>query len=101
MAVDLSYENFCNRVGETFTVSLEGMPAIELELVEVDEHELKGKRPEHVRQRPFSLLLRGPLDPLLYQAMYRLTHPEMGTLDLFLVPIGPEEGHHFYDVVIN
>jgi hypothetical protein len=77
------------------------MPTVELELVEVDDHGSDQKRPKHVRQHPFSLLLKGPLDPLLDQAMYRLAHSELGSFDLFLVPIGPEDGHHFYNVVIN
>ena len=39
--------------------------------------------------RPFSLVFRGPGEPLLPQRIYRVEHPALGALDLFLVPIGP------------
>ncbi len=39
---------------------------------------------------PFSVVFRGPLTPVLPQAIYPLTHDQLGPLDLFLVPVGPE-----------
>lgn len=45
----------------------------------------------------FSIIFRGPLDSLLVQRMYRLEHPQMGTLDLFLVPIKKDADGFYYE----
>jgi hypothetical protein len=33
--------------------------------------------------------------------MYRLEHPELGVLDIFLVPLGPEEGRMRYEAIFG
>jgi hypothetical protein len=38
---------------------------------------------------PFSLIFLGPDRPILEQRVHPVGHPTLGTLDLFLVPIGP------------
>src|SRR5262245_40810566 len=40
----------------------------------------------------FSLLFRSPKGPFLPQAIYPIAHPTLGTLDIFIVPIGPVDG---------
>jgi hypothetical protein len=78
------------------------MEPIELELVEVDDlRDPKRSLPSHVRQDPFQLKLRGPIEPLLLQSTYRFSHRELGDVQLFLVPMGPEDGSHWYNVVVN
>jgi hypothetical protein len=47
----------------------------------------------------FSLLFVSPAGPFLPQAIYGLAHPEMGTLELFLVPLGPMHGGNAYEAV--
>lgn len=42
-------------------------------------------------REPFSLVFRGPLEPILAQSLLRLEHSELGTLELFLVPVGPDK----------
>ena len=37
-------------------------------------------------REPFSLIFTGPA---VAQGVYALEHPELGTLELFLVPVGP------------
>jgi hypothetical protein len=49
----------------------------------------------------FSLLFVSPAGPFLPQATYRLTHPKLGTLELFLVPIGPIQGGNGYEAVFT
>jgi hypothetical protein len=49
----------------------------------------------------FSLLFVAPAGPFLPQAIYRLTHPEMGTLELFLVPLGPMHGGNGYEAIFT
>jgi hypothetical protein len=50
---------------------------------------------------PFSIVLRGPSEPVIAQRIFALTHVSLGTLDLFLVPIGPDEQGMRYEAVFN
>jgi hypothetical protein len=38
---------------------------------------------------PFSVLFHGPLEPVMPQGTYRVSHERFGELDLFIVPVGP------------
>ena len=49
----------------------------------------------------FSLLFVSPPGPFLPQAMYPLTHPDLGTLEMFLVPIGKVSGSNGYEAVFT
>lgn len=43
-------------------------------------------------REPFSVVVRsGPVDRHWPQGTYTLDHPELGPLELFMVPIGPDE----------
>ncbi len=67
--------------------------AIPMELAEATEStHAGGAGPEGQPRLQFSLVFRGPLEPVLPQAIYGLEHDALGHLDLFLVPIGPAEG---------
>ena len=86
----LQSSDFALYLNQTFIVRLKGMERIELELVLVTERG-KGFRPG--ARLPFSLHFLGPVSSqYLLQNTYQLEHPEMGALDIFLVPLGPEEG---------
>jgi hypothetical protein len=62
--------------------------SVETELVEVTEH---GTSAPGSFRAPFSVLFHGPLEPVLPQGIYRLEHEQLGTLELFIVPVGPDE----------
>jgi hypothetical protein len=62
--------------------------SFEVKLIEVSEH--ASGAPGAFRA-PFSLLFYGPLTPVLPQAIYRLEHERLGALELFIVPVGPDE----------
>lgn len=49
----------------------------------------------------FALLFVSPPGPFLPQATYALTHPGLGTLEMFLVPIGPVKGSNGYEAVFT
>ena len=58
--------------------------------------------PAHrLRAEPFSLMLRGPRTPLLPQATYALRHPRLGTIELFLVPVGQDAEATRYEALFN
>jgi hypothetical protein len=62
--------------------------SVDTDLAEVTEHPGGAGAP---LRTSFSVLFHGPLHPLLPQGMYRVEHDELGTLELFLVPVGPDE----------
>jgi hypothetical protein len=49
----------------------------------------------------FSLLFLSASGPIYPQAIYPLTHATLGTLDLFLVPLGPKHGGNSYEAVFT
>lgn len=52
-------------------------------------------------QRQFSILFLGPGDRFMQQGTYRLAHPEIGTADLFLVPVGVTPEGFQYEAFFN
>ncbi len=89
---------FAPYVGEKFRVQLAPSTVLELELVEVSRIDPKGGRAAG-RREPFSVLFRGPLETPLSQRTYTLAHEQMGVLDLFLVPIAPDDDGRYYEAV--
>jgi hypothetical protein len=49
----------------------------------------------------FSLLFISPPGPFLQQAIYPVANTELGTLELFLVPLGPRDGGNSYEAVFT
>jgi hypothetical protein len=87
----ITFDMFEGRVGELFELSVADGPAIRTELVEaVETTEPGGTGPAGQHRNQFSLVFRGPAEPVLSQATYGVDHDELGHLDLFLVPIGPD-----------
>ncbi|HYW71900.1 MAG TPA: hypothetical protein VE961_12750 [Pyrinomonadaceae bacterium] len=70
-----------------------------LDLVEVtayrpQEHEEKG-------MERFSAVFSCPANLLLPQGLYHLSHEQMGELDIFLVPVTPNQRGPQYEAVFN
>jgi hypothetical protein len=49
----------------------------------------------------FSLIFAAPKGPWLPQGIYRVEHPELGAMEIFLVPIGPASGGNGYNAVFT
>ena len=47
----------------------------------------------------FSVIFTGGPTPPIPQGIHRLTSPELGDIDLFLVPLGPGPGGQRYEAV--
>ena len=52
-------------------------------------------------RKPFSLEFRLPIRSVLPQRIYRLEHPQLGTLNIFLVPIGMDQAGLQLQAVFN
>jgi hypothetical protein len=90
----LTAADFAAHLHERFELDAGGEGQLSLELVDV-----AGGGGE--RQRPFSVAFLGPTDPVLPQRIYRIEHPALGTLELFLVPIGRDAAGVGYEAVFN
>ncbi len=49
----------------------------------------------------FSLLFAAPKGPWLPQATYQVQHPARGTMEIFLVPIGPIADDNGYQAIFT
>lgn len=52
-------------------------------------------------RQPFSIIFRGPPDCELTQGMYPVSHNKLGELQLFLVPVGPDDKGMCFEAVFN
>ena len=99
--MDAEYKDFLDNVATEFTVAEEfGGNALVLELVSVTPLPSTGLGQ---RAEPFSLEFLGPNEPLLEQRIHSLENDELGGLELFLVPLGPdpETGRMRYEAIFN
>ena len=72
---------------------------LDLRLVEVTP--LGGGTAPAGGRAPFSLVFRGPRAPVLPQRIYLLEHEAIGTIEIFLVPIGPDQEGMRYEAVFT
>ncbi len=84
-------------LGTPFRIHFGGEKPLEVVLYQVARHE------QHPgpRQEPFSAYFRGSYPPVLPQQIYPVEHDGLGTLEIFLVPIGPDGQGMRYEAVFN
>src|SRR4051812_12435941 len=95
--------SFTPLLGERFQLALSGSDVIDLTLAEAD-----GGRPRSDEQAdagagrsPFSIVFRGPLEPVLPQRIYGFRNETLGSSELFIVPIGPDDDGMRYEAVFG
>jgi hypothetical protein len=95
----LVFEDFADKVGDVFTISEEGVPAIPLTLKEATPMDpklgLPGVRP------PFSLIFVAAGPDILMQRMYCLKHDRLGEQTICLVPVGMNKEGVSYQALFN
>jgi hypothetical protein len=92
---DLTADDFEARSGEGFALAAADRE-VELKLAAVQRlgHALRAGG-------AFSLQFHGPAGPAIPQATYPLRHEALGTLELFIVPLGPKDGVNRYEVIFT
>jgi hypothetical protein len=95
----LTASHFQRHIGSRFRLHADDV--FEVEVSEVNERGGRSGATPESRRTPFSVVFLGPRDPVLPQRIYRLDHEELGTLDLFLVPIGRDEEGVRYEAVFT
>jgi hypothetical protein len=99
MAASLTEEEFSKYVNTIFSINLDEQSAVELELVQVKGYMNRPGDAEGMER--FSVFFKGPTQPFLTQNTYSLSNEGMGTIDLFLVPIGRDGDGFSYEAVFN
>lgn len=103
MLEHFTLETFISRIGQTFNVRLPDNMAVDLSLVAVEPSPYQGKpsSAEPSGRRPFSLFFAGALRPYLLQGTYSFDFADLGSVDIFIVPIGPQAGQMRYEAVFT
>ena len=86
---------FSGDVGGKYLMHYAGEKTAELELICVRDVG------SSARQEQFALEFRAPLDAPVAQGIYHIEHDKLGTLNLFLVPIGRDKNGLVYEAVFN
>jgi hypothetical protein len=99
MLQDLTPASFEAHLGSILQIHYGAESPLEVVIQEVKRHEPHpGPRAE-----PFSIYFLGPLRPVLPQSIYRTEHAALGTMEIFLVPVGPDpkQQRMAYEAVFN
>ena len=96
-------DTFAPLAGQGFRLHVEGSEPLEMTLESVTEIPVSGWRPDDTAEhrKPFSLVFLGPPTFVLPQAIYRLEHHEVGTFEIFIVPIGRTAQGVSYEAVFS
>jgi hypothetical protein len=87
--------SFEGRVGDRFELNADG------EAQELTLDECKRLGGATLEREPFSLVFRGPREPVLPQRTYPLSHQELGRLEIFLVPIAQDADGTRYQAIFS
>ncbi len=95
MSPDWTAEHFSPLIGQAFFPG--ASPMVELELQSVTQ----ARGGARDMRQGFTLLFRGPTQPVLPQGIQSLRHPAFGEAGIFLVPVGADEHGTLYEAVFN
>ena len=96
----LTCADFAREAGATFRLEEDVASSVSLVLVEAAELPRRAGLPGAPRA-PFTLVFRGPADPVLPQRIYALKNEALGRLGIFLVPVGRDAAGVLYEAVFN
>ena len=91
----LKIDDFTPHLGASFDMQAAG-GVVPLKLAKVDPAGDSGRA-----GGAFSLLFVAPKGSWLPQAIYPVTHPARGAMEIFLVPVGPMQGGNGYQAVFT
>ena len=97
----LQSADFQSQLDQIFSIRLDlnGATTIDLQLVSVKE---LGAATGTGTRAPFSLHFLGPVSQqYLRQNTYQMVNEKLGTLDIFIVPLGAEAGRMRYEAIFT
>lgn len=94
-------EDFAQCLGQSFQIECDER-AVDAELSTVTGLGFKSADDkEHGKRESFTLMFHTPKNWRLPQRIYRLSHPRLGAVEMFLVPIGPDQKGMRLEAVFN
>ena len=97
---ELTLERFRPLAGSTFSVAQPAPWDLRLELADVAALSPQTSSTGAFRA-PFRLIFHGPTQPVHPQATLPLDHPQLGRIEIFLVPIGPDAIGMRYEAIFT
>src|SRR3712207_4628892 len=91
----LTQPTFAQQLNTLFRIQHDAAHEVAMELIAVTDIRMSPY------QESFSLVFRGPSEPLLVQRTYRIRHDMIGTFDLFLVSIRQAKDGLYYEACFN
>ncbi|GFZ88506.1 DUF6916 family protein [Dyella caseinilytica] len=95
---DLTLEHFVAFVDQDFAATTE---AGDRTCFTLTEAQAAGSTPPGITRPPFALLFHNPAEVLFPQGTYRLSHPTVGEVEIFLVPVARKQPGFVYQAVFN
>jgi hypothetical protein len=94
---NLTIDVFESRVGERFRIRAQPGSELAAELIEARSLGKAGR----TGRAPFTLSFRTAEATVLPQRIYEVAHDEMGSYDIFLVPVGPDGKGMVYEAIFT
>ena len=100
MLEQLTHTDFETHLDSSFVIHYSTTDSFTARLLNV---QTLGRQPEDPGKRwPYSLLFHvSEKEQYLVQQIYRVSHPLIGSLDIFLVPVGPDETGMRYESIFT
>ncbi len=98
MSDPLEHTTFSPYVHDLFRTEWSG-GEVEIELDEVEPH--PGGAIGGSPREPFTLIFLGPRDTMLPEGMYTLAHADLGTVEIYLIPIASMGDRQAYQSIFN
>ena len=98
MIEDITVQRFEPCLNHKFRLDYE-MGNLEVELIECRKISSPGPPPG--QREPFSLMFLGPRQPVLPQRIYRLFSEQLGSLEVFIVPVASDSSGTKYQAVFS
>jgi hypothetical protein len=98
----LTATDFASAVGDTFAVNAGDAGRLDFELIDCALHDPGAPAEDASGARaPFTLVFRGPVEPVLPQSIYRFEHPSLEPMEIFIVPIARDQAGTSYEAVFG
>ena len=109
MLDNLKVEDFRGYLKQNFRIQYSDADSLEVQLIDVkdlgdifDDEDDEDDEIVPLRKHPFSLMFRSPnMHEFLPQSIYPVIHEQMGTLEIFLVPVGPDRKGMRYQAIFS
>lgn len=88
-------QEFSQQVDSFFRAFADGGDDVDLVLIKFTD-----LSPDETQEN-YSLVFRAPIDATQNQGIFRLSHDELGEMDIFLVPISRDESGLYFEAVFN